>query len=294
MNSKQTAHQANVRGAEVIDLVGLEKDFAELTGHIRDLPVARDVPPGTFTHDLEHEYRFDAPVTIEQIVSDVQAWLDRGNVHTISPRYYGLFNPAVHFAGVVADLLTAVYNPQVGGWFHSPAATEIEQYTLRTLARLAGIDRPVSAHFTSGGSEANLTAVLAALAHRFPEYRTGGVAAIKGRPLLFVSAEAHHSFWKTAQHTGIGRDAVRIVGVDEQLRMQPGQLRQEIRRARDKGNLPFLVVATAGTTAAGVIDPLVDVAGVCRDEDVWFHVDAAWGGGCLLSPTLRHYLDGVR
>src|SRR5438876_6636519 len=140
MNSKQTAHQANVSRAEVIDLVGLEKGFAALTGHIRDLPVTRNVAPGTFTHDLEHEYRFDAPVAIEQIVSDVQEWLDRGNVHTISPRYYGLFNPAVHFAGVVADLLPAVCNPPVGGWFRSRAGTEIAQYTLRTLARFAGID----------------------------------------------------------------------------------------------------------------------------------------------------------
>jgi aromatic-L-amino-acid decarboxylase len=278
---------------EIVDLRRLENEFHALTLLIRDLPVARDVVPGEFARVAAERYPLASPTPIESIVADVRQWLERGNVHTVSPRYYGLFNPAVHFSGAVADLLTAIYNPQVGGWFHSPAATEIEQYTLRTLAGLVGIERPVSAHFTSGGSEANLTAVLTALAHRFPEYSTGGTRAIAGRPVLFVSGAAHHSFWKTAQHTGLGRDAVRVVKVDDRLRMRAGDLRDQIGRAREAGETPFFVTATVGTTAAGVIDPLRAIGDVCRDEDLWFHVDGAWGASAALAPRLRSHLDGI-
>jgi aromatic-L-amino-acid/L-tryptophan decarboxylase len=281
------------RTDEIVDLSRLEQEFHALTLLIRELPVARDVVVGEFARAAAERYPFASPTPIDRIVADVREWLERGNVHTVSPKYYGLFNPAVHFAGAVADLLTAIYNPQVGGWFHSAAATEIEQYTLRTLAGVVGIERPVSAHFTSGGSEANLTAVLAALAHRFPEYRTGGIRAIPGRPVLFVSAAAHHSLWKSAQHTGLGRDAVRVVQVDDRLRMRGDDLRDQIDRVRNAGEAPFFVAATVGTTAAGIIDPLRTIGDICRDSDLWFHVDGAWGASAALSPQLRHHLDGI-
>jgi aromatic-L-amino-acid decarboxylase len=119
------------------------------------------------------------------------------------------------------------------------------------------------------------------------------VRALDGEPVLYVSAEAHHSFVKIAHQSGIGRDAVRHVDVDRRLRLDLDMLAREIAADRARGRLPFLIVGTAGTTAAGAIDPLSELADVARQERLWFHVDAAWGGAAVLSPALRRHLAGI-
>src|SRR5439155_17268956 len=207
---------------------------------------------------------------------------------------FGLFNPSVRPAGVVADALTALFNPQVGAWWYSPGANEIEAHTLDFFTRQIGFD-PASgaAHFTSGGSEANLSAVLAALTRAFPTYGEDGLAGVPAQPTIYLSEEAHDSFAKIAHHTGIGRGALRRVKTDANLRLDPTDLARRVNEDREAGKHPFLVVGTAGTTGAGVIDPLPQIGEFCRKENLWFHVDAAWGGGALLSPTLRGHLQGV-
>ena len=160
--------------------------------------------------------------------------------------------------------------------------------------RALGLDPAAGfANFTSGGQEANQTAVTAALTRAFPEFAERGVRALDGEPVLYVSAEAHHSFVKIAHQSGIGRDAVRHVDVDRRLRLDVDMLAREIAADRARGRLPFLIVGTAGTTAAGAIDPLLELADVAQQERLWFHVDAAWGGAAVLSPTLRRHLAGI-
>jgi aromatic-L-amino-acid/L-tryptophan decarboxylase len=261
---------------------------------IRGLPVSAHVERGEILREVEERYPFAAPRELQEVAGDVVAWLERGNLHNVHPRYFGLFVPGTTLASVTADLLAAAFNPQVGGWFHSPAAVEIEEAALRVFTRAFGFDvESSSATFTTGGSEANLTGALTALVHRFPDVRDGGLRALPGQPVLFVSAEAHHSFWKVAQHAGLGRDAVRVIATDASLRMDADALVAEIGRARSRGELPFLVVATAGTTAAGAVDPLPELAAVCARERLWMHVDAAWGGAAILSPRLRGVLRGI-
>src|SRR5437762_1307075 len=252
-------------------------------------PVAPRVQRGDITRELRARYSFDAPMTLSDVIEDVDRLLLTGNVHTIHPRYFGLFNPNVHESSVIAELMNAAINPQAGAWFHSPVAVEIEAHTLRFFARKFGMPEEYGAHFTTGGSEANLTSVLTALAHRFPEARNNGVRAISEQPVLLVSAESHHSFEKIAQHTGLGRDAVHVIEADEHDRMRVDALRAAIAKTRN----PFFVVATAGTTGSGAIDPIRDVAAICRDHGLWLHVDAAWGGAACVSARLRKHLDGI-
>ena len=275
------------------DLSAIERGFRSFLDRAEEQPVAPRIARGDVARELAERYRFDAPHTLEEIVADVDRLLLTGNLHTTHPRYFGLFNPSVRFASAMADLMVATANPQVGAWFHSPAAVEIEEHVLRFFARKFGLPEGTQAHFTSGGSEANLTAVLVAIAHHFPEARANGVRAIDGRPVLFASAESHHSFEKTAQHTGLGREALRIVATDDADRMRVDALREAIAEAREKGHRPFFVAATAGTTGTGAIDPLPEIAALCREEGLWLHADAAWGGAACLSPRLRPHLAGI-
>jgi glutamate/tyrosine decarboxylase-like PLP-dependent enzyme len=171
---------------------------------------------------------------------------------------------------------------------------EVERHLIRTIGERVGYAASsVDGTFTSGGAEANHTAMLAALTHAFPEFARSGVRGLAGRPVCYASAESHHSLLKAARVCGLGLEALRVVPVDAGLRLDPASLAELIRRDRAAGDLPFLVVATAGTTNAGVIDPLAEVADVAAEEGLWYHVDAAWGGAAALVPELRPLLAGI-
>jgi aromatic-L-amino-acid/L-tryptophan decarboxylase len=243
---------------------------------------------------LREEYDFTAGHGLHEVVADVARWMERGTLQVTHPRYFGLFNPSVHASSIVADTLVALYNPQVGGWSHAPAANEIEQWTLRALAGALGWSgNELSAHFTSGGSEANHTAVLAALAERAPGYCEGGTRALAKAPRIYVSDESHHSFVKIARACGIGEHALVHVPTDATFRMRPETLVATIAHDRAAGFAPLMIVATAGTTGSGAIDPLRDIAAIAREQNVWLHVDAAWGGSAALVPRLRPQLAGI-
>ncbi|WP_208876150.1 pyridoxal phosphate-dependent decarboxylase family protein [Streptomyces armeniacus] len=224
-------------------------------------------------------YDFGEPADPAAVLEDVAELLRGGTVHTTHPRYFGLFNPAPTLLGVVGETLAAAFNPQLAAWSHAPAAAEIEAHLLRFLGgRLGYPAEAVAGSFTSGGAEANLTAVLLALTKAWPEYGTAGLRALPGRPVLYASAESHLAWLKIAHGTGIGREAVRLVPVDASLRMDLGRLADLVASDREAGDLPFMVVGTAGTTGAGVIDPLPELAAFCAEQGLWLHADAAYGG----------------
>ena len=132
-------------------------------------------------------------------------------VQVTHPRYFGLFNPSVTLASVVADTLVAMYNPQLANWRTSPAANEIERHTLGWLAGKFGLPEDSIATFTSGGTEANLSAVVVALTHAFPEYGEHGLRHLAGEPTIYLTEEAHHGFNKIAHMAGLGRRSLRTV-----------------------------------------------------------------------------------
>jgi len=267
--------------------------FESFVDDVKRGPVAPHIAYGDTLRTLGERYTFEQPQPLTDVIDDVRRMLLHGNLHTTHPAYFGLFNPHVTLASVAGDAIAAAANPQVGGWFHSPAAVEIEQHVLRFFARRFGYADDSMAHFTSGGSEANATAVLCALAHRFPDWRRRGARGVAKQPVLFVSAEAHHSFEKIAQQAGLGRDAVRLIEVDDRDRMKPDAFMRAIDDARANGEEPFFVDATAGTTGSGAIDPLLHIGEICARENLWMHVDAAWGGAAAVSDLLRPHLAGV-
>jgi glutamate/tyrosine decarboxylase-like PLP-dependent enzyme len=216
-------------------------------------------------------------------------------VHTSHPRYFGLFNPAPTTASIAADTLVAAFNPQMAAWSHNPFAAEVERHLVRAFGERFGYQiEETDGTFCSGGAEANHTALLTALVQHFPAFAREGLRALPAQPVFYVSSQSHHSFLKAARLCGLGTDAVREVEVNEDSAMDAERLASAIKLDRASSSLePFMIVGTAGTTSAGVIDPLYAMAEMAHKQKLWFHVDAAWGGAAVLVEELRPFLNGI-
>ena len=240
----------------MVDFEAIAENIQKLKAAIDELPVVPVVEPGDVRKILETEFSFDRPVDAGELYKRVNDLLKKSVMQVTNPRYFGYFNPSVRVSSVVGDMLAAVYNPNLAIWSHSPAGIEIEKHVLDFFMRRFGLDPEAGiAHFTSGGAEANLTAALVALTDKFPEYGDAGLTGIDARPVMYVPATAHDSFVKICHMTGLGRNALRTIGVDDTLRLDVAALREQVRVDRENGYTPFFAVGTAGTTAAGIVDP---------------------------------------
>lgn len=271
----------------------IREEFAKLESEIADGPIVPNVTPEEIRAHLGSRYDFKRTIALDEVIADVEQMLRKWQVQVTHPRYFGLYNPSVMPASVVADALVAMFNPQLANWRTSPAANEIERHTLAWLTDKFGLPQDSIATFTSGGSEANLSAVVVALTWAFPEYGEHGLRKLSGQPAIYLTEETHHGFNKIAHMVGLGRRSLRTVATDFGLRMKPDDLRQRVAEDRKNGFIPFMVIGSAGTTAAGVIDPLPEIAQMCDEEGLWFHADAAWGGAAVVSPRLRLHLAGI-
>lgn len=237
---------------------------------------------------------FSEPAAAGEAIGRVIRGLRTYAVHTPHPKYFGLFNPRPVFAGIVADLITAVFNPQMAAWSHAPFANEAENYVVQEMGRQFGYAQDsTDGVFATGGAEANLTAVLCALNHHFPDFAASGLIGMHRQPLIYCSAEAHHSVDKAARSVGLGLQSVRHIPVGEDLRMDIGLLQQALQQDRQAGHRPFLLVGTAGTTGTGAIDELPELRRLADEYGLWLHADAAYGGAAVLHPGLKPYLRGI-
>ena len=271
----------------------MRDEFAKLEAEIACGPIVPSVTAEEIRAHLKSRYAFSQTMLLDDVVADVEQMLRKWQVQVTHPRYFGLYNPSVTLAGVVADTLAAMFNSQLANWRTAPAANEIERHTLAWLAAKFGLPEEAIATFTSGGMEANLSAVVVALTHAFPEYGEFGLRHLAGEPALYLTEEAHHGFNKIAHMVGLGRRNLRVIGTDSGLKMNVEELKTRVDDDRIKGLLPFMVVGSAGTTAAGIIDPLAEIGSFCNEAGLWFHADAAWGGAAVVSPNLRHHLAGI-
>lgn len=195
------------------------------------------------------------------------------------PRFYGYITSSPAPIGMLGDLLAAAVNANVGSWRLAPIATEIEGQTVRWIAELVGLPPTSDGVLVSGGNMANFVALVAARARAAAwGVRTGGVAAASARPLgVYASSETHTWIQKATDLAGLGTDAIRWIPTTDDLRLDVGALRDALAKDRESGVVPMMVVGTAGSVSTGVVDPLAEMAGVCREWGVWFHVDGAYG-----------------
>ena len=212
------------------------------------------------------------------------------------PRFWGYITSSAAPIGTLADLLAASVNPNVGGWMIAPIATEIEAQTIRWIADLIGYPAGCGGILVSGGNMANFVGFWAARRAKSPwDVQTRGMSGKDNRQLrVYASRETHTWIQKAADLSGLGTDSIRWIPTDESLRMDLVYLRQQIDRDREGGDHPLLVVGTAGSVSTGAIDPLPDLAALCREEDLWFHVDGAYGAAAAALPDAPADLKGLR
>ncbi|MBV9670378.1 MAG: hypothetical protein JOZ43_05425, partial [Acidobacteriales bacterium] len=165
--------------------------------------------------------------------------------------------------------------------------------TVRWIGERVGWGEHFGGTFTSGGNEANFTALALALAHSFPEYVQDGLLAVAAQPVFYASGEAHHSLDKSAGLLGIGRRSVRRIRVNDQIQLDPERLAEQIEDDRDAGLRPFCIVATAGTTNSGAIDDIVALSALARRYGLWLHVDGAYGAAAIFSDKHRDLVRGI-
>jgi glutamate/tyrosine decarboxylase-like PLP-dependent enzyme len=201
------------------------------------------------------------------------------------PRFFAFVPSAVTFPGVLGDLLAAAYNPFVGTWFGGSGPSMLELVVVDWLREMVGLPEGCGGLLTSGGSAAAVIAFVAARHHRLDD-RVGGA-------VIYASDQTHLSVERAAWITGFPRDAMRRIPAGDGHRMDPAALRAAVAEDRKAGRRPFLLVGNAGSTNTGDVDPLDALAVVAREEGLWFHVDAAYGGFAALVPRGREVLRGI-
>jgi len=211
------------------------------------------------------------------------------------PRFMGYVTSSPAPIGMLGDLLASAVNQNVGAWRLSPVASEIEVQTVRWIAELVGYPRDCGGLLVSGGNMANIVGLLAArVAALGSEVRATGVGGPDAAlPRVYASAETHTWIQKAADIAGLGTDAIRWIPVDERLRMDVDALRDAMAEDRQIGVQPVMVAATAGSVSTGAVDPLAEIAQVCREAGIWLHVDGAYGGFAAALPTASEDLRAL-
>jgi aromatic-L-amino-acid/L-tryptophan decarboxylase len=257
------------------------------------LPVMARVEPGDIAAALPAHPPAHGE-SLEAILADVDRVLVPGLTHWNHPGFMAYFGISGSPPGILGETIAAALNVNAMLWRTSPAATELEQVTLRWLAELTGLPTDWFGQITDGASSSTLYALAAAREAAGLDIRTRGIAGRDDLPPLrvYASAEAHSSIEKACIVLGFGREGLVKIETDTDYRMRPDALRAAVGADVRAGRRPVAVVATVGTTSSTSIDPVAAAADVCAEHGMWLHVDAAYGGSAAVVPSLRHVLDG--
>jgi glutamate/tyrosine decarboxylase-like PLP-dependent enzyme len=211
------------------------------------------------------------------------------------PRFFGYITAPPAPIGILGDFLAAALNPNVGAWTLSPAATELESQTIRWISELVRYPIDCGGLLVSGGNMANFVCFLAARTAKAGwDIRKHGVYETLGRRLrLYCSSETHTWIQKAADLGGLGTESIRWIANDSKLRMDVSALRRQIEADIAEGDVPFLVVGTAGSVSTGAVDPLPEIGALCKEYGLWFHVDGAYGGFAAAVPQAHDDLCGL-
>jgi glutamate/tyrosine decarboxylase-like PLP-dependent enzyme len=274
-------HELVDRIAEFYDSMG-ERDLTRLSqpDDVRQLLGAGDLPEeGT---DPARLFAEAAPVLFDH------------SLHNGHPKFMGFITSSAAPVGALADLLAAAVNANVARWELSPVASEIESTAIHWVSDFIGYDPNASGLMVSGGNMANFVAFVAARTAQAPwDIRKDGNYPDARRLTAYVSAQTHTWIQKAADVCGLGADGIRWIETDHSGRMRLDRLREQILADREAGRLPFLVVGTAGSVSLGIVDPLREIAALCEQEKLWFHVDGAYGAPAAALPEAPQDLHAL-
>ncbi|MBA3886857.1 MAG: amino acid decarboxylase [Acidobacteria bacterium] len=267
-----------------------------VAGYLADpeqYPVLSRVQPGEILEALPAEAP-DSGQPFDAIFADFERVILPGITHWNHPNFFAYFSITGSAPGVLAELLSAALNVQAMLWRTSPAATELEEVTLGWLRRLLGLPAAFEGVIYDTASISTLHALAAAREVYVPGVRGEGMSG-RGLPRyrVYCSNQAHSSVDKAVILLGLGHDSLRRIGSDDEFRMRADELERAMAEDRAAGWVPMAVVATVGTTSSTSIDPVADIAAICRREAVWLHVDAAYAGVAAMVPGYEWILHGA-
>ncbi len=285
-----TTEQFRQYGYSLVDWI------AGYYARLESLPVLSKVQPGDIRRSLppnppQHGEAF------AELLSDIDRIILPGITHWQSPNFFAYFPANASGPAILGDLLSSALGVQGMLWATSPACTELETHVLDWLVTMLGLPAKFLSSSIGGGviqdtaSSATLCALLAAR-ERSTGYQSNR-RGCDGELVAYASNQAHSSVEKAAMIAGIGRDQVRLIAVDSNFAMRSDALAQAIHQDKAAGLQPFFVCATVGTTSSHAMDPLPQIASICREHGLWMHVDAAMAGTAALCPEFRYLQSGA-
>jgi len=266
--------------------------ISEHAGRLESAPVTSPATPA----DLERLFAEPLPLSgtpAEEILAQFERDVAPHAMQIPSPHYFGQFNPTPLAIGVWADALCSALNQNAGAWRNGPTSALIEAQVIRWLCELIGYGPEAFGTLASGGSEANLIALKCARDHAGQQICDLGVRNLKGDLTVYASEQCHFSVEKSVDILGLGRKSLRKIETDQRFHIRLDLLREAIDKDRRAGRIPYCIVGIAGATSTGVIDPLPELAAIARENNCWFHVDAAYGGGLAFSDQHKEKLRGI-
>src|SRR6266853_2694580 len=285
-----TPEEFRRHGHTVVDWI------ADYYARIESLPVLSQAKPGQIRGSLPPEPP-ESGESFETILHDVESLILPGVTHWQSPNFFAYFPANASGPAILGDLLSSGLGVQGMLWSTSPACTELETHVLDWLVPMLGLPEKFLSSSTGGGviqdtaSSAVLCALLAGR-ERATNF-TSNQKGCDGRLVAYASSETHSSLEKAAMIAGIGRANLRLIDVDENFAMRPEALARQIETDKRAGLIPCFVCATVGTTSSNAIDPVAEIGRICRQHNLWVHVDAAMSGTAALCPEFRFINDGV-
>ena len=278
------------QGKQMIDWIA---DYYET---IEKYPVLSQVKPGDIKSQLPETAPFESE-SMEQIMADVNSIIMPGITHWQSPNFFAYFPSNSSGPSVLGDLLSSGLGVQGMLWATSPSCTELETRVLDWLADMLQLPEKFKSTSEGGAviqdtaSSAALSAVLAAR-ERKTMYQTNE-SGCTGNLVAYVSSQTHSSLEKAIKIAGIGKNNLRLIGVDENLAMRADVIESAIKNDLQNGLIPFFVCATVGSTSTNAMDPLTEIGKICQKYELWMHIDAAMSGTAAICPEYRHILDGI-
>ncbi|MGW7353738.1 pyridoxal phosphate-dependent decarboxylase family protein [Streptomyces sp. NPDC054784] len=259
---------------------------------LRSRPLVPDVDRGTLAALLSDPFPAQG-VGVEGVFREIEERIVPNSTAVAHPRFLAYVLGPPNGIAPYAEAVAATLNQNCNFWQLSPAASVVERAVTNWLGGLFGYGEEAGGILTGGGSLATLNALTTALHARRPDFRARGLRASAPPLVLYTSREAHRCVDKAAAILGLGTENVRHIATDDRFRMRVDALEEAIRADRAAGREPFCVVATPGTVTSGSVDPVDAIADVCAREDLWLHVDGAYGALFVLSDDVRESFAGV-
>ena len=270
--------------------------IADYYSRVENFPVLSRVQPGEIRSKLPSNPPQQGE-PFDRIFADVESIILPGITHWQSPNFYGYFPTSTSGPAILGDLLSTGLGVQGMLWSTSPACTELETHVLDWLVPVLGLPETFLSSSTGGGviqdtaSSASLCALLAAR-ERATQYASNRKGC-DGRLVAYASTQTHSSVEKAVKIAGLGSDNLRAVEVDQDFALRPHTLARQIAADKNSGLIPCFVCATVGTTSSNAIDPVREIGAICREHNIWLHVDSAMSGTAALCPEFRFLHDGM-